>query len=307
MHWIIDTDAGVDDAIAIVLPFVPNHYPDFHLAAITTVTGNVHVDKVNINVGALLDLLDADVPFFSGCVQPLIEPHVHAQEFHGVDGLGDAGLSKTDRRPEAEHAALALSRLSKLYAEDGFGIIALGPLTNLALAVSLDPELPQRVKTLITMAGAWQARGNQSPAAEYNVSIDPEAAKVVFERFDNIIMLPWEVSLDQGMSWDQLFKVAGSGTHRAKFLNAMMPLAGRWKTKYGFSGVPLPDPLAVMIALDKSIVTKDIPCRVNVDIGHDSGRGLTALDRRSTQPNACVVIEVDAAKAWDMLELAWSL
>jgi purine nucleosidase len=306
MHWIIDTDAGVDDAIAIVLPFVPDAYPHFRLVALTTVTGNVHVNKVKVNVGAVLDLLGVDIPFYAGCDRPLIEPHAHAEEFHGVDGLGDAGLSKTGRRPCAEHAASAIVRLSREY-EGDFGIIALGPLTNLALAVNLDPDLPKRVKTLIAMAGAWQARGNQSPAAEYNIAIDPESARIVFDRFSNIVVLPWEVSLDQGMAWEHLYRVADGASTRAQFLKAMTPLATRWQTKFKFSGVPLPDPLAVMIALDESVVTKDLPCRVQVDIGRDAGRALTALDKRHADPNARIVTEVDAGKAWAMLERAWSL
>lgn len=306
MHWIIDTDAGVDDAIAIVLPFVPNRYPDFHLAAITTVTGNVHVDKVNINVGALLDLLAADVPFFSGCVQPLIEPHAHAEEFHGADGLGDGGLSKTERKPQAEHAAFAISRLSKEHAGD-FGIIALGPLTNIALAANLDPELPKRTKKLVIMGGAWQARGNQSSAAEFNIAIDPESAKVVFDRFDNIVVLPWEVSLDQGMPWEQLYRIADGAGVRAGFLKAMTPLATRWQTKYKFSGVPLPDPLAVMVALDESVTSKEVACRMKIDIARDCGRALSTLDRRHPHFNTRVVTEVDESRAWPMLEAAWTL
>ena len=307
MHWIIDTDAGVDDAIAIVLPFVPARYPDFTLAAITTVTGNVHVDKVNVNVGALLDLLDADVLLYSGCDRPLIEPHAHAEEFHGSDGLGDAGLSKTMRKPQAEHAALAILRLSRQHEAEGFGIIALGPLTNLALAVNLDPELPKRVKQLVIMGGAWQARGNQSSAAEYNIAIDPEAARIVFDRFENIVVLPWEVSLDQGMPWDHFFNVADGPSARAKFLKAIAPHINGWRVNFRMLSLPLPDPLAVMIALDERIVTKDIHCRVKIDIAHDCGRALSTLDVRNSQPNARMVTEIDAAKAWDMLEAAWTL
>jgi len=306
MHWIIDTDAGVDDAIAIVLPFVPGRYPEFTLDALTTVTGNVHVDKVNVNVGALLDLLGADIPFFAGCDRPMTEPHVHAEEYHGRDGLGDAGLSKTSRKPGGEHAALTISRLSKAHAGN-FSIVALGPLTNLALAVNLDPGLPQRLEQLVIMGGAWQARGNQTSAAEFNIAVDPESARVVFERFENIIVLPWEVSLDQGMPWDRLFKISAGTTGRAQFLRAMTPLATRWRTKYQFAGVPLPDPLAVMIALNRQMITRDIPCRVEIDVARDCGRALSTLDRRHPKPNARVVTAVNDALAWDMLEMAWGL
>jgi len=186
-------------------------------------------------------------------------------------------------------------------------VVALGPLTNLALAANLDPELPKRVSKLVIMGGAWQARGNQSSAAEYNIAIDPESAKVVFDRFENIVVLPWEVSLDQGMPWERLFRIADGPSARACFLKAMTPLATRWQTKFKFAGVPLPDPLAVMIALDERVAAKKIHCRVKIDIGHDCGRALSTLDKRDANPNARVVTEIDEALAWDMLEVAWSL
>jgi inosine-uridine nucleoside N-ribohydrolase len=157
------------------------------------------------------------------------------------------------------------------------------------------------------MAGAWQARGNQSPAAEYNIAIDPESARIVFDCFENVIVLPWEVSLDQGMPWERLHRIADKSSPRARFLKAMTPLTTRWQMKYKFSGVPLPDPMAVMLALDATVATSDVRCRVRVDIGHDVGRALTALDRRHPQLNARVVTAIDETRAWGMLEAAWSL
>jgi purine nucleosidase len=305
MHWIIDTDAGVDDAIAIVMPFAPWRYPDFHLLALTTVAGNVHVDKVNVNAGAVLDLVDADVPIFAGCDRPLIAAHEHAEEFHGADGLGDAGLSKTERRPESEHAAIAICRLAREFA-GGFGIVMLGPLTNLALACNLDPNLPQRVSRLVVMGGAWLARGNQTSAAEFNIYGDPESARVVFDRFPRVSLLPWELSLDQGMPFDRLSAIAARPSPRARFLKAMTPLAGRWLVKYKFKGVPMPDPLAVAIALDEAVIRRSVDARLRIDIGGDVGRGLTSLDYRHNPPNTRIVVEIDADRAWDMIEAAWS-
>lgn len=304
MHWIIDTDAGVDDAIGLALPFIPNRYPDFHLSALTTVAGNVSLDKVNINVGAVLDMLESDVPFYAGCDRPLITPHEHAEDFHGTDGLGDAGLSHTDRSPEAEHAAMAIIRLSKQHAGD-FGIVALGPLTNIALAVNLDPQLPARVSKLIVMGGAWQARGNQSSAAEFNFYVDPESVRVVFDRFSDVIVLPWEVSLDQTMPYDRFFAMGNGDSKRAVFIKAMSGIAEMWRERLKMAGEPLPDPLAVAIALDEGVIAAEKKGRLKIDIGQDVGRALSSMDYRHSQPNTRMVTEVNAELAWHMIEEAW--
>jgi len=305
MHWIIDTDAGVDDAIAIAMPFVPDR-PDHHVLAITTVTGNVHVSKVNVNVGAVLDALGVQVPVHAGCDRPMIESHIHAEEFHGADGLGDAGLSKTDRQPEREHAALAIVRLARAH-EGDLGLVALGPLTNIALACNLDPDLPRRVARLVVMGGAWQARGNQTPAAEFNIAVDPESACAVFDRFPNVVVLPWEVSLDQMMPFEVFERIRGGSSSRARFFAAMCRVVYDWRDRFGFAGVPLPDPLAMAVALDERTIARELRARVRVDIGNSVGRALSSLDYRHPQPNARVVIAVHGDVAWPMIERAWML
>ncbi len=304
MLWIIDTDAGVDDAIALGLPFSPTQ--DQHrVIAITTVSGNVDVSKVNVNVGAVLDVLGADVPIYAGCDRPMRERPAHAEEFHGPDGLGGAGLAKTERCPADLHAALAIGQLAKAHA-GALGIIALGPLTNLALACNLDPTLPTRISRLVIMGGAWQARGNQTPAAEFNIAADPESACVVFERFRDITLLPWEVSLDQMMPLEVFERIRASQSARARFFAAMTHIAYDWRARFGFAGVPLPDPLAVVVALDEGAIARALRARIHIDIGHNVGRGLSALDYRHPQPNAHVVTAVDAERAWEMVAAAWA-
>ena len=306
MNWIIDTDAGVDDAIGIAMPFVPGRYPDFNLLALTTVAGNVPLHKVNVNVGAVLDVLGVNVPFYSGCDRPLIEPYVDAADFHGEDGLGDAGLSHTARTPEAEHAAAALVRLAREHAGH-FSIIALGPLTNIALACNLDHEFARNVSRLVVMGGAWRAQGNQSSAAEFNIAIDPESAKIVFERFDaRVEMLPWEASLDCMYAFERFDAVAQAGTARARFFNTMVSKINvRMREQFKLSGFPMPDPLAVAVALDPTLIRDERVARVKIDVGHDAGRALTTLEFRRAQPNTRVVVDLDYERAFEMIDAAW--
>lgn len=305
MHWIIDTDAGIDDALALAMPFVTPTYQNFELAAITTLTGNVHVDRVLVNVGAVLDLLGAEVPFYRGCDRPMVATYHHAEDFHGADGLGDAGLAHTQRKPLAEHAALAMLRLARKY-EGDISICALGPLTNVALAAKLDPVLPQRVSQLIVMGGAWQAVGNQTPAAEYNIYADPESARAVFQQFPRIMLMPWETSLRTLWSFERIAALAENGTPRARFMSAMTAkLCVTLRDTMGIPGFPAPDPLAVAIALDETVVQEAIPATIHVDTGTGIGRGLTALDRKAHAPNCRVVSAVQHEKALAMIESAW--
>ncbi|MCX6017351.1 MAG: nucleoside hydrolase [Chloroflexi bacterium] len=308
MNWIIDTDAGVDDAIGIAMPFVPGRYPDFKLIAITTVAGNVPLHKVNVNVGAVLELLQQPMPFYAGCDRPLVEPYVDAADFHGDDGLGDGGLSHTVRQPEAEHAALALVRLAREYAGH-FSVIALGPLTNIALACNLDREFAHNVSRLVIMGGAWRGQGNQSSAAEFNFAIDPESAKVVFERFDaRVELLPWETSLDCMYSFERFDAVAKTGTARAHFLNQMVAkLNIKMREQFKLAGFPMPDPLAVAVALDPTLIRGERVARVKVDVGHDAGRALSTLEFRRAHPNTRVVVDMDYERAFEMIDAAWSV
>ena len=153
---IIDTDAGVDDAQAIMLALAD---ANTDVIAITTLTGNVHIRQVNPNVLTILEILDRDVPVFAGINRPLVQPWEDAAEFHGGDGLGNfRERPPLTRGIEDEHAVLALLRLSREY-EGELTLVALGPLTNMAAAIRLDPAFPSRVKRFVFMGGTIAARG----------------------------------------------------------------------------------------------------------------------------------------------------
>ena len=305
MRWIIDTDCGVDDAIAIGMPFAPNQSYPFEIEAFTTVAGNVALNKVNVNVGAVSDLFGITAPIFSGCDRPLIAKHETAEGFHGQDGLGGNNLNVTQRRPEAEHAAQAIVRLAKQY-EGEISILALAPLTNIALAYNLDNELPRRLKKLVIMGGAWQAFGNQSSAAEFNIAVDPESAHVVFEHFENIVLVPWEPSLVHEWPFERIAALGQRNTPRGTFCWKMCEkLIPTLRDIYGHSAFPSPDPMAMAVALDESIITQEIAAFVQVDTAHHFGRGLTTLNRRHLRPNSRVVTAVDEQRFFAMMESAW--
>ncbi len=178
IRLVIDTDPGVDDAHAIMLAAA---HPDVRIEAVTTIVGNSSLERTTDNACKILDLLGQEAPVYRGSPHPLVFPPSFASYFHGEDGLGDSGYPPSSRPVETEHAALALIRLADK-APGELTLVAIGPLTNVALALRLDPGLPGRYKSLMVMGGAVRAMGNtQNHSAEFNFWTDPEAAQIVLQ------------------------------------------------------------------------------------------------------------------------------
>ena len=203
-YIIIDTDAGVDDAIALMLALGDSNTK---VEAVTTVAGNVDVDRVTHNVGIVLDRMGADAPIFHGCDRPLIGERIHAAGVHGEDGLGDSNLPPSKRAVHSQHAALAMARLARERPGE-LSLVALAPLTNVALAMRLDASFAANLKSVTVMGGAVQAQGNSSPVAEFNVLADPEAAKIVLGAgVADLSLLSWETTVKYPVPWAHGFLI----------------------------------------------------------------------------------------------------
>ena len=176
---LIDTDPGVDDALALLMAF---NDPRFDVVGLTIAAGNVGLDHTVANALKLCEVCGVDVPVFPGADAPMVHPARDAAYVHGRDGFGDTGYVPASRQAEAEHAALAILRLSHEHAGKLL-LVALGPLTNVALALKLDPTLPSRIARCVIMGGSVTAHGNITPAAEFNIAFDPEAAHIVCSAF----------------------------------------------------------------------------------------------------------------------------
>ena len=179
---LIDTDPGVDDALALLMAF---NSPRHRLLGLCITAGNVGLDYTTANALKLCEVAGVTVPVYPGCDRPLVFAAEDASYVHGRDGFGDIGYEPSQQRPESEHAALAILRESHAHSGQLL-LVTLGPLTNLALAVRLDPSLPSRIGRLVVMGGAVTGKGNTSIAAEFNIAFDPEAAAIVFESFPAI-------------------------------------------------------------------------------------------------------------------------
>lgn len=185
---LIDTDPGVDDALAILMALASEQH---EVLGLCIAAGNVGLDHTTRNALSLLEVAQREVPVFAGCDRPLLHPAADAAFVHGNDGFGDVSLPPPTRSAEAEHAALAILRFSHLHA-GRLHLVALGPLTNLALAVRLDPSLPSRIDRLTVMGGAVTGRGNTTLSAEFNIGFDPEAAHIVMSSFAHFELVDWE-------------------------------------------------------------------------------------------------------------------
>jgi purine nucleosidase len=173
-NFLIDTDTASDDAVAIIMALAE---PSVKVLGLTTVAGNVDVKQATRNALLTAEICKSDAPVFVGADKPLSRAHDHAHWFDGKDGLGDHKYPGPKRKPERESAVDAILRLSR--AEPGLTLVTLGPLTNIALALERDLKLAERIGRCVVMGGAPCCEGNVTPAAEYNIWIDPEAARRV--------------------------------------------------------------------------------------------------------------------------------
>ena len=277
MKLIIDTDAGVDDAQAIMLALCDS---DVDVLAITTLTGNVHIRMVNPNVLTILEIMQRDVPVYAGIDRPLVQDWEDAAEFHGGDGLGNfRDRPALTRSLEEEHAVPALLRLSREYAGE-LTLIALGPLTNIAAAIRLDPDFPSRIKQFVFMGGTIAAHGNTPiVTAEYNIYTDPEAAYITLDAFAESTMLSWETTLYHGFPWDKFNALCAINTVNGRFFRAIsQETALRLQDTLGRPAYLLPDPLAMAITLRPQLIQQSSKRYTTVELNGKYTRGQTVID-----------------------------
>jgi purine nucleosidase len=289
---LIDTDPGVDDALAILMA---HQHAD--VAALTVAAGNVGLGHTVRNARTLVELIGARTPVYAGCPSPLVrDPDEDAAFVHGADGFGDVGFAEPAHPAQAEHAALALIRLTRERPGE-LTLVALGPLTNLALAVRLDPSLPERVKRLVVMGGAVTGHGNTGKVpAEFNIGFDPEAAHVVFGAFPMFDLVDWEATVRHAFADEAYERWVASGDRRAAFFDQIFATARRFNAEHERTGFIAADALAMAVALDPAIVTRAETRHVAVELDGRLTRGATVVDwhrRLGGRPNARIVLEVD--------------
>jgi purine nucleosidase len=273
---LFDVDTGVDDALALLLGL---GHPEADVVGIGTVAGNVEVDRCTENSLKVLRLVGRpDVPVARGCDRPLVQPLHTAAYVHGNDGLGGSRLPLSGLAPTGEHAVDQLIRLAGSQPGE-ITLVAVGPLTNVAVALMRQPALPRLFKRVVVMGGAFAHPGNTSAVAEFNIAVDPEAARMVFEAGFPLTVVPLDATM-QTLLDDGHLASLGDGL-RAGFVRAItadyMALYAR---RRGRRAAAMHDPLATAIAIDPSLMTEAAELPVTVETGGTWTRGQTIADRR---------------------------
>jgi len=274
--FLIDTDTASDDAVALIMAL---RAPDVRVVAITTVAGNVSVVQSTRNALYTVELCGANVPVYQGADKPLLRTYQNATWFHGHDGLGDHDYPAPRQSAEGGHAVDAI--IEAIEANPGIVMVTLGPLTNVALALAKKPEIAAKVKRCVVMGGAPCCEGNVTPAAEYNIWVDPEAAGMVMRSGLPVELVGWHLSRgDAVVRPDDVARVLGFNNPLAKFAIECNSHARKaYKVQTGEDGICLPDPVAMSIALDPSIGTDCSEHFIEVETQSELTRGMTVIDR----------------------------
>ncbi len=292
---LIDTDPGVDDALALLMAFAD---PRHEVVGLSIVAGNVGLRHTVANALKLCEVAGRDdIPVFAGAQAPLLHPAPDAAYVHGQDGFGDVGYAPAARSAEVEHAAQAILRLSHRHA-GRLLLVALGPLTNLALALKLDPTLPQRVARLVVMGGAVTGHGNITPAAEFNVYFDPEAAHIVFGAFERFDLADWEATVAHGLHHDSVLAWLGAGGEVAAFYERISRKTREWSADRRGDYWHSADGLAMAYALrpDGAEETVERPLAVALEGAHARGATIVDWQRQAGGPDrARILLRYDQA------------
>lgn len=297
----IDTDTASDDAVALILA-LKSAATD--VLAISIVAGNVPID---LGVQAALytiEMCQTNVPVHVGAVQPLVRSFSSAQNVHGTDGMGDIGLKLSGRTPTSHQAIREM--ISTFRQSPGeIDLVTLGPLTNIALALSIEPEFAKWVRRCVIMGGTAELPGNVTAASEFNVWADPEAARIVFDSELPLEMVGWDVSVADAVISDELADELSALSDLGKFAMSIQRQVREFcRTETKLDGFDLPDPIAMSVALDSKIVSSEIRKHVRVNLGDGDTRGQTIVDHLdiiNDRDNCRVVLRVDREKFVAML------
>jgi purine nucleosidase len=295
---ILDCDPGIDDALAIA--FAHGH-PDIELAGITTVAGNVGLAKTTVNALAVCEFIGAgSTPVTAGCAGPLLRPALDAREVHGDSGLGGAVLPPPVASPAPGHAIDYL--IDTLRAAPGeITLVATGPLTNIALAVRREPRLTSWVRDFVIMGGS-ASRGNVTPAAEYNIWADPEAAAVVFRAGWTVTALGLDVTLRTSATAAVQQRMASLGSLASDLL---LPALDQYKSVREPAGPPVHDVCAVAYVAQPDLFGLK-QASVQVETAGVLTAGMTVTDFEvpagagpAGGGNALVAMEIDVDRFWE--------
>ncbi|MFF1337076.1 nucleoside hydrolase [Streptomyces sp. NPDC058290] len=300
---IIDCDPGHDDALAIMLAAGD---PAVDLLAITTVAGNQTLEKTTLNARRVCTVAGiTDVPIAAGCARPLVQALKVADDVHGVSGLDGPRFPEPTVDVVAEHAVDLMYRILTRHPEP-VTLVPTAPLTNIALLLTRHPDVASRIREIVLMGGSTE-RGNRTPAAEFNVQADPEAADIVFRSGVPLTMCGLNVTHQALATPEIVARFERLGTELGHVCAELLTFFGStYRTLWGFPDPPLHDPVAVARVIDPGIVGC-VDANVVVELQGRYTRGATVVDlhRYTDRPvNAQVALTLESGLFWDRMVAA---
>jgi len=299
---IIDTDPGQDDAVAILLALAS---PELEVLGITTVAGNVPLALTQRNARIVCELAGRrDMPVFAGAVRPMVRKLVTAEHVHGKTGLNGPDLWDPTMPLRKEHAVDFIVKTLRMNRDGAVTICVLGPMTNVALALIKAPDIAEHIREIVLMGGGCFEGGNVTPAAEFNIYVDPHAAKVVFQSGIPLVVMPLDLTHKALTTRSRVDRFKALGNKAGIFTAEMLGFFERFDMeKYGAEGAPLHDPNVIAYLLKPEIYKGR---EVNVEIETESALtlGMTVVDWwrvSGRQPNATFMREVDDAAFFELL------
>lgn len=284
--FIIDTDTGSDDAIALIMALSD---PNCEVCAITTVMGNVSIENATRNAKIAMEIAHKmDIPIYQGMGRPLVRNRLNAMHVHGIDGLSQVEISEPIIKTQNKHGVDAI--IDWVDALNGeCEIITLGPLTNIALALRKNPIIMKRVKHIYIMGGAQLGYSGETEVAEFNILADPEAAHIVFKSNLDMTLIPLEVCLNgdgrEGaktvLSEDDINLLSNLNTTKARFcIDCSKNLVDYHKQLMGDFGLELPDPTTIAVALRPELILYSYKAQVDVDLSNSLSYGQTVVNKK---------------------------
>ncbi|MEO3997725.1 nucleoside hydrolase [Mesorhizobium sp. CAU 1732] len=292
---IIDTDPGQDDAVAILLALAS---PELDVAGLTAVAGNVPLALTEKNVRKICELAGKpQTRVFAGAVRPMTRKLVTAEHVHGRTGLDGPDLPEPTMPLEAQHGVDFIVEKLMAEPEGTVTLCALGPLTNIALAMIREPAIVPRIREIVLMGGGYFEQGNVTPSAEFNIYVDPQAADVVFASGAPIVMMPLDVTHKALTTRARIETFRAMGTAAGIATAALLDFFERYdEEKYGTDGGPLHDPCVIAYLLKPELFTGR-HCNVAIETVSELTMGATVVDWwgiTGRPKNATVMRDIDA-------------
>lgn len=299
IKMILDCDTGHDDAIALM---VASKHPQIDLLGVTVVAGNQVLEKTLPNTLSVCQHLNINVPVYGGMSKPMVRDQIVAGDIHGKSGLDGPVFEPLVRKPEEKHAVNFIID-TLMNSEGDISLVPVGPLTNIAMALRFEPRIASKIKQIVLMGGAI-GLGNATPAAEFNILADPEAAHVVLTSGVPIVMMPLDLTNTALANITIIERMEAIGNKAGKLFGDIMRFTLKSQALNGLSAGPVHDVTAVTYLFASEIYNcKDVYAEIDLSKGPGYGRTICDMNNRyHKEPNVRVGLSLDLNKFWDIVE-----